>query len=213
MGKYLNLIVLIGCEESQAVCIAFRKLGHTAFSCDKQSCSGGHPEWHLQMDVFEAERYLRKKYGKIDLGIFFPDCTFITVSANKWLKEQPKLKSGKLVGEKRIKAREDGLQFVIDLANLKIPRIAIENPIGSLSSRWRKPDQIIQPTDFGHNETKATCLWLKNLPLLILTKKINIVEKRREQHRIHKMPPSVERSKERSKTYQGIADAMAKQWS
>lgn len=212
MSKYVGLIVLLGCEESQEGCKAFRKRKHIAYSCDLKPCSGGHPEWHLQMDVFDAVKYLIKKHGRIDIAIFFPDCTFLTVSANKWLKDQAPLKSGKLVGKERRAAQRSGLQFVIDLSNLKISRIAIENPIGTLSTAWRKPDQVIQPTQFGHNETKATCLWLKNLPLLKPTNIIPLEEKRRQKSRIHKMPPSDKRSEERSKSYLGIMDAMADQW-
>lgn len=226
--------VLVGCEESQEVTKAFRALGHQAFSCDLQDCSGGHPEWHLKMDVFDAIRI-----RKWDMGIFFPDCTFLTISANTWYREQPPRKSGKLVGSERIKAREKALRFVADLMNADIPRIGIENPIGVIGSRifwycggigpdrWevfprklehggREPDQIIQPWMFGHGETKATCLWLKNLPKLLWSNSDNLFEKKtvvegREQ-RVFKMNPSKDRSKLRSKTFPGIAKAMAEQW-
>jgi len=120
--------------------------------------------------------------------------------------------SGALVGRKRMEARKKALKFVMRLANLKIPRIAIENPIGVLSTLWRKPDQIIQPYQFGHNETKATCLWLKNLPPLQFENPVSMVEVRRRKQRIYNMPPSTDRSKERSKTFKGIATAMANQW-
>jgi len=194
--------VLLGCEESQAVCVEFRKLGHEAYSCDLQECSGGHPEWHLEMDVFEAI-----KLKKWDLGIFFPTCTYLTVSANKWYKDQPPRKSGTLVGAERRAAREDAIDFFMQLYNCNIPKVAIENPIGCMSSRFRKPDQVLQPWMFGHGETKATCLWLRGLPKLVPT---NIVEGR--EQRIHLLPKTADRAKLRSKTYAGIAQAMADQW-
>lgn len=198
----LPLVVLVGCEESQAVTIELRKLGHEAYSCDLKECSGGHPEWHLKMDVFEAI-----KLKKWDIGIFFPDCTYLTVSANKWYKDQPERKSGTLVGEKRREAREKGIEFFMKLYNCKIPKIAIENPIGVMSSRFRKPNQVLQPWMFGHGETKATCLWLKELPNI---KPTNIVDGR--EQRLHLLPKTANRAELRSKTYPGIAKAMAQQW-
>jgi hypothetical protein len=194
--------ILVGCEESQAVTIELRKLGHEAFSCDLQESSGGHPEWHLQMDVFQAI-----ELKGWDLGIFFPDCTFLTVSANKWYKDQPKRKSGALVGAERREAREKAIEFFMKLYNCKIPKVAIENPIGVMSSRFRKPDQVLQPWMFGHGETKATCLWLKNLPKLEPT---NIVDGRYQ--RMHLLPKTKDRAKLRSKTYLGIANALAVQF-
>lgn len=213
--------VLIGCEESQAVCIAFREIGIEAYSNDLQECSGGYPEWHLQMDVFEAI-----KLKNWDAAIFFPDCTYLTVTANKWYKDQPERKSGTLVGEKRREARRRAIDFAIRLFNCEIPIIAMENPIGILSTAFRKPDQIIQPFQFGHAERKSTCLWLKGLPKLNPT---NIVEpvsyiaggkkyipthfnSKRSLNRLDCLPPGKERSKLRSKTYSGIAEAMAEQW-
>jgi hypothetical protein len=193
--------ILVGCEESQAVTIALRKLGHEAFSCDLQDCSGGHPEWHIKADVLTV---LNKGW---DMGIFFPDCTYLTISANKWYKEQPERKSGVLVGDARKYARERAVRFFMSLYNSSIPCVAMENPVGVMSSRFRKPDQVIQPWMFGHGETKATCLWLKNLPVL---KPTNIVEGR--DQRIFKCSPGPDRAKIRSKTYPGIADAMANQW-
>ena len=195
--------ILIGCEESQAVTIELRKLGHEAFSCDLQESSGGHPEWHLQMDVFQAI-----ELKDWDMGMFFPDCTYLTISANKWYKDQPTRKSGTLVGEARRQARESAIEFFTKLYNCKIPKIAIENPIGVMSSRFRKPDQVLQPWMFGHGETKATCLWLRNLPLI---KSTNIVDGR--EQKIFKMSPGIDRAKKRSKTFPGIAKAMAEQWS
>jgi len=142
--------VLIGCEESQEVCKAFRAKGHDAYSCDLQECSGGHPEWHLKMDIKTAI-----KLKKWDLAIYFPPCTYLTVSANKWYKDQPPRKSGVLVGSERRKAREESINFFMYLATSNIKRIAIENPIGIMSSFYRKPDQIIQPWMFGHGEPEA----------------------------------------------------------
>lgn len=211
-----NVKILIGCEESQAVAIEFRKLGYEAYSCDIQECSGNNPDFHFQMDVFEAIKggWLITQSGKKvyiwkwDLGIFFPNCTFLTVSANKWYKDQPKRASGTLVGEERRQAREEAIEFFMRLWNCGIEKIAIENPIGVMSSRFRKPDQVIQPWMFGHNECKATCLWLKNLPKLIPS---DIVEGR--DQRVHLLPPSKDRAKIRSKTFKGIAEQMALQWS
>lgn len=220
--------ILLGCEESQEVCIAFRKLGFNAFSCDLQECSGGHPEWHLQMDVFVAIRdavrggNLVTQSGDVvfikkwHLGIFFPTCTYLTVSANKWFKDQPERKSGTLVGAARRQAREEAILFVKKLYNCGIKKVAIENPIGVLSTEFMPPTQVIQPWMFGHGETKATCLWLRNLPKLVWTDRDNLFEQRtsvngREQ-RIFKLPKTEDRAKIRSKTFPGIAQAMAKQW-
>ncbi len=197
-----SLDILVGCEESQAVTIELRKLGHNAFSCDLQECSGGHPEWHLQIDIFEAI-----KLKKWHVGIFFPTCTYLTISANKWYKDQPKRKSGTLVGAERKAARIESVKFFMDLYNCEIPLIAMENPVGVMSSEFRKPDQVLQPWMFGHGETKATCIWLKGLPKL---KPTNIVEGR--EQRLHYLPKTKDRAKLRSKTYSGIATAMAMQW-
>lgn len=182
--------VLVACEESQAVCKAFRELGHEAYSCDIQECSGGHPEWHIQGDVLPL---LKEKW---DLIIAHPPCTDLAVSGARWFKQK----------------QEDGRQkrsidFFMQFAKCDCGRVAIENPICIMSSIWRKPDQIIQPWQFGHGETKATCLWLKGLPLL---KPTNIVEGR--EKKVWKMPPSKDRAKLRSRTYPGIAHAMAEQW-
>jgi hypothetical protein len=142
-----------------------------------------------------------------DMGIFFPTCTYLTVSANKWYKDQPPRKSGTLVGAERREAREEAIEFFMRLYNCKIPKVGMENPIGVISSRFRKPDQVLQPWMFGHGETKATCLWLKNLPKLEPT---DIVEGRVQ--RMHLLPKTKDRAKLRSKTYPGIAQAMANQW-
>jgi hypothetical protein len=194
--------VLVGCEESQEVAKAFRDLGHEAYSCDLQECSGGHPDWHLKMSVFDAI-----DMKDWDLGIFFPPCTYLTISANKWYKDQPKRKSGVLVGEERRMARQDAIEFFKRLYYCKIQRVAIENPVGIMSTELRRPNQVIQPWMYGHGETKATCLWLRGLPRLNGT---DVVSGR--EQRLHRLPPSDERAKIRSKTFQGIARAMAMQW-
>lgn len=180
--------VLVACEFSATVRDAFRKLGHDAWSCDLLPCDGD-PMFHLEMPV---EDVLRDNTW--DLMVAHPPCTHLAVSGARWFKD------------KRDEQR-DAIKFFMMLVNAQIPRIAIENPISIMSTRYRKPDQIIQPWQFGHGETKATCLWLKNLPKLEPT---NIVEGR--EQRIWKMPPGPDRWKERSKTFQGIADAMAEQW-
>jgi hypothetical protein len=183
--------VLIACEESQEVCIKFRELGHEAFSCDVLDCSGSHPEWHIKDDV------LKVIDSSWSLMIAFPPCTHLAVSGARYFAQ--KIKDGR---------QKQGIDFFMSMINAPIEMIAVENPIGIMSTIYRKPNQIIQPWQFGHGETKATCLWLKNLPELTPTK---IVEGR--EQRIWKMAPSKERSKLRSKTYPGIADAMASQWS
>ncbi len=209
--------ILVGCEESQAVTIELRKRGHEAFSCDIIPCSGGHPEWHLQMDVFEAINL--KKW---DMGIFFPDCTYLTCSAEWAYKEPPyhqKVKKGTLVGTKRKKARIEAVDFVKKLWNSGIPKIAIENPVGKLSTMFKKPNQTIQPYEFGDNASKRTCLWLKGLPNLNGTKYIEPRIFGRKKYwdnqtdtGQNKLPPTKDRAKLRSKTYPGIAKAMAEQW-
>ena len=182
--------VLVACEESQAVTTAFREYGIEAYSCDIDPCSGGRPEWHLQCDVADI---LGSGW---DMMIAFPPCTHLAVSGARWFPQ------------KRADGRQQkAIEFFMMLANAPIPKIAIENPIGIMSTMYRKPDQIIQPWMFGHGEVKATCLWLKNLPPLESTM---IVTGR--EPRIWKMPPSADRSKQRSKTYPGVAHAMASQW-
>ena len=193
--------ILLACEESQAVCIEMRKKGHEAFSCDILPCSGGYPEWHIQGDV------LKHLDDGWDMMIAFPTCTYLTVSANKWYKDQPARKSGVLVGAERREARENAIDFFMKLYDCNIPKVAIENPIGVISSRFRKPDQVLQPWMFGHGETKATCLWLRNLPELLPT---NIVTGR--DQKLHLLPPTKDRAMLRSKTFLGIAKAMADQW-
>jgi len=205
MGK-----ILVACEESQAVTKELRALGLEAFSCDILECSGGHPEWHLQQDVIEL---LKQKW---DMIIAFPPCTYLTVTGNRWFNIQR-------YGEKAIKRHQDraeAIDFFMMFANADCERIAIENPVGVMSSEWRKPNQIINPFQFGDAFEKKTCLWLKGLPNLVPT---NIVEppKRTEFKSGKTMPawyaeawklPKAERAKLRSKTFPGIAKAMAEQW-
>lgn len=182
--------VLVACEESQAVTIELRKLGHEAFSCDIEPCSGGHPEWHIEGDVFDV---INECW---DMMIAFPPCTDLAVSGARWFKE------------KRADGRQQrSIAFFMALVNAPIEKIAIENPIGIMSTLHRKPNQIIQPWQYGHGETKATCFWLKGIDNLEPT---DIVEGR--EQKIWKMPPSQDRAKLRSKTYPGIAKAMAEQW-
>ena len=225
--------VLIACEESQEVCKAFRERGHRAFSADLQDCSGGHPEWHIQGDVLPlingncsfvtADLHTHTQAGPWDLLIAHPPCTFLTVAANKlYLVER--------YGEKAVKRQEDrqkAIEFFMQFVNADCERIAIENPVGVISTAYRKPDCIVQPYEFGHPVRKTTCLWLKNLPPL---KPTNIVEPqlihskgksggysgpswvvRDENGKVLSYKdPRVARA--RSKTYTGLAQAMADQW-
>lgn len=182
--------VLVACEESQEVCKAFRARGHEAYSCDLQECSGGHPEWHIKADALELIKI------KWDLIIAHPPCTDLAVSGARWFEQ--KRKDGR---------QQDAIDFFMRFVNADCEYIAIENPVGIMSTHYRKPDQIIQPWMFGHGETKATCLWLKGLPPLEPT---DIVDGR--EQRVWKMAPGPDRAKLRSKTYPGIARAMAEQW-
>lgn len=218
--------VLIACEESQEVCKAFREKGSEAYSCDIVECSGGYPEWHIMQDVIPllngncrfttmdgTEHYID---GKWDLLIAHPPCTYLTVTGNRWFNVDR-------YGEKAIqrnKDRQESIKFFMDFVNADCQKIAIENPIGVMSSEWRKPDQIINPWMFGDAFEKKTCLWLKGLPKLIPT---NIVEipPRKKFDSGKSMPswyaeawrlPKEERAKLRSKTFPGIAKAIAEQW-
>lgn len=216
------MVVLLGCEESQEVCLSFRDLGHDAYSCDLIPTSGLHPEWHLQMDVFAAIEWMIAKYGKIDLFIAFPPCTYLTVTGNKWLKDQPKRKSGKLVGEERRKAQKEAIEFFMRLTRTSIKRWAIENPVGIMSKEYRQPNQIIHPYYFGHEEAKKTCLWLHNLPRLngsLERADLKFEPAYMELKSGKRMPEwyarpkhTDERQTMRSKTFRGIAKAMAEQW-
>lgn len=243
--------IILGCEESQAVTIEFRKLGFNAFSCDLKPCSGGHPEWHIQADIFEVLGAIKfytsdnKPHfvNEWHAGIFFPDCTYLTNSAEWAYKEPPyhqKVKPGTLTGKLRLEARQNAVGFVLELWNSGIPLISIENPIGKLSSAFMKPSQILQPWYFGHSESKSTCLWLKGLPLLKPTQYADFKNYRCSCGNVfpfdlgkygccdkaakplwdnmtksgqNKLPPGEKRAELRSKTYPGIAKAMAEQWS
>ena len=215
--------ILVACEESQAVTIELRRLGHEAYSCDIQECSGGHPEWHIMQDalkIINPEWYdgrfgitpsisfytMNGDYhqfdGKWDMIIAFPPCTDLAVSGARHF------------AKKRADGRQQAsIDFFMKFANAHCDMIAIENPVGIMSTRFRKPDQIINPYQFGHPETKKTCLWLKNLQPLEETENVyaymmTLPEK--ERSRIHWMGSG--HAKERSKTYPGIARAMAEQW-
>ena len=230
--------VLVACEESQRVCIAFRERGHRAFSCDIQECSGGHPEWHIQGDVLPllngnctfqtADTQTHAQDGRWDLIIAHPPCTYLTVAGNSWFDVEK-------YGEKAIKRlqdREDAVAFFMRFATSKCNHIAIENPVGVISTRYRKPDQIIQPFMFGHPYTKQTCLWLKGLPILKPTDVLQRPPGGWENEQITEDgryggfggkwgcnqdgkwyrygDPEVSRI--RSRTFPGVASAMADQW-
>lgn len=226
--------VLVACEESQAVCKAFRERGHEAYSCDIIECSGGHPEWHITGDVLPlldrvgngnngwpdiyfitmdgAEHFVERW----DVIIAFPPCTYLTVTGNRWFNVER-------YGEKAIqrqKNREEAIKFFMTFAIADCMRIAIENPVGIMSSEWRKPNQIINPYEFGDPFEKKTCLWLKGLPKLKPTNIVDVPPRKRFDSG-KSMPqwyaeawhmPKEERAKLRSKTFPGIAKAMAEQW-
>lgn len=183
--------ILVACEESQAITIAFRNHGHTAFSCDLLPCSGGHPEWHLYGDF---RKFIFQSW---DMLIAHPPCTFLCNSGVRWLKGNPE----------RYEKMLEAAQFFKMMLSFSIPYICVENPIPHKHAQLPKYSQLIQPWQFGHGEKKATCLWLKGLPVLTPT---DIVSGR--EQRLWKLPPSAERQKLRSKTYPGIAEAMASQW-
>ncbi len=218
--------VLVACEESQAVCKAFREKGHEAYSCDILECSGGHPEWHIQGDVlpllngncrFQTMDGMRHTlWTEWDLIIAHPPCTYLTVTGNRWFNVEK-------YGEKaiqRMKEREEAIAFFMAFVNADCGKIAIENPIGVMSSTYRKAYQIIQPYQFGHPARKSTCLWLKGLPKLEPTK---IVEpeiyyyvakngRTKSDSRWRSQCKKEDRARHRSKTFPGIAKAMAEQW-
>lgn len=223
--------VLVACEESQAVCKAFRELGHEAYSCDVQECSGGHPEWHIQGDVLPLINGdcsfttvgggKHTIVGKWDLLIAHPPCTYLTVSGNAHF-------SIERWGDKarqRMLERDKAADFFMQFINADCPRIAVENPIGYMSTYYRKPDQIIQPFHYGHRARKATCLWLKGLPKLQPT---NIVDPGMIDRRGYSYGAAAAYARDesgkilawndprtkkiRSKTFPGIARAMAEQW-
>jgi len=208
--------ILIACEESQAITKAFRKIGAEAFSCDLLPCSGGHPEWHIQGDAI-AEAYS----GKYDLMIAHPPCTYLSVSGNRWLYNKDGTKN-----EDRWWNRREALEFVQLLMDAPIDKIAIENPVSVISSQIKKPTQIIQPWMFGDEAMKKTCLWLKNLPKIEPTDIVGkgeffewIDKKGRKKRQalwcynaLSQSKTPEERRTFRSKTFPGMANAIATQF-
>lgn len=223
--------VLVACEESQRVCIAFRERGHEAYSCDILPCSGGHPEWHIMQDVvpllngrcgFKTMDGIEHSIdGKWDLLIAHPPCTFLTVSGNRWFNVE---RYGDRAVE-RLKARKEAAEFFMAFIDADIPCVCVENPVGYMSTHYRKPDCIVQPYEFGHHARKKTCLWLKNLPPLIPTDVVSPGEiltggysagasanyATDENGKILRWNDP-RTAKARSKTFPGIAKAMAEQW-
>ena len=222
--------VLIACEERQRVCISFREKGYDAYSCDVQECSGGHPEWHIQENVLEiingnclfvtmdGKIHKDVSHNEWDLIIAHPPCTYLTVTGNRWFNIEKYGDKAKVRYEKR----EQAFNFFMSFVNAKCNHIAIENPVGYISTAYRKPGQIIQPYMFGDPVRKSTCLWLKNLPTLEST---NIVEpiirsggysgaawaaKDENGKTLAWNDPRT--AKIRSKTFKGIAEAMVEQW-
>jgi len=208
------LNILVACEESQAVTVELRRLGHEAYSCDIEPETGGHPEWHIRQDVLplldgDCEFYTvdgehRAIAGEWDMLIAFPPCTDLAVSGAAWFEQ--KRKDGR---------QQRSIDFFMRFANAKCQRIMIENPVGIMSSLWRKPNQIIHPWMFGHLEQKATCLWTVGLPLLVETNNVReamLALPRNQRERLHYLPPSADRAKLRSKTFSGVAKAIAEQF-
>lgn len=223
--------ILVACEESQAVTIELRKLGHEAYSCDIIECSGGHPEWHIMQDVLPllngkcefatCDGVLHNVSDRWDMIIAFPPCTYLTVAGNCWFNVDK-------YGDKAIKRandREKAIEFFMLFANADCEKIAIENPVGIMSTKYRKPSQIIQPYMFGHKARKGTCLWLKGLPNLIPSEIVDMgtiktggysvganADCARDENGKIIAWNDPRTAKLRSKTFPGIAKAMAKQW-
>jgi len=204
--------VLVACEESQTVCKAFRALGHNAFSCDLQDCSGGHPEWHIKDDAIKIA--YDEKY-KWDLMIAHPPCTYLT-NINSFMNRGCSL----YTPEQAKELRKEAVEFFMKLANAPIQKKCIENPKGYMNSHYRKPDQIIRPYQFGETSSKGTCLWLYGLPLLMPTDIKEPTYHTTKNGRVFDkwyfdtslISDLKKRTRVRSKTFQGIADAMANQW-
>ena len=219
--------LLVACEESQRVCTAFRQRGWEAYSCDIIDCSGGHPEYHIKQDVlpllngncdFETGDGVKHHIDRWNMLIAHPPCTELCSAGQHWFSR----------GIKDPKMREDAVDFFMRFINADCEHIAVENPIGIMSTRYRKPDCVVQPWQFGHSETKATCLWLKNLPSLVPTNIIKKPEGGWENQQISNgkytgfknydengkiLAWNDPRTKViRSRTYIGIAEAMAEQW-
>lgn len=223
------MAVLIACEESQTVCKAFRERGREAYSCDIIEPSGGHPEWHILGDALEAIKGgtittmdgISHNVGKWKLLIAHPPCTYLTVSGNRWFNVE---RYGDMALQRR-KNRDAAIRFFMEFINADCPKVAVENPIGYMSTIYRKPDQIIQPYQFGHHARKATCLWLRGLPQLAPT---DIVDPGEIDKNGHSFGASATYARDengkilawndprtakiRSKTFKGIAEAMADQW-
>lgn len=222
-GEYLEVMrlkILVACEESQAVTKELRRLGHEAYSCDIEPCSGGHPEWHIQGDVLPilggwtciktADDTHHEIHGRWDMIIAFPPCTHLSNAG---------------VAHRRKKAEDgrlrDGIDFFMRFATADCEKIVVENPVGIISSYWRKPDQIIEPYQFGEPVSKRTCLWVKGLPLLEPTSIVEVehtmfYKTRKKKGKpvcwVDQFPPGANRAKLRSKTFLGIARAMANTW-
>jgi hypothetical protein len=211
--------VLVACEESQTVCKAFRERGHEAYSCDLQACSGGHPEWHIMHDAIEVA-YL----GIWDLMIAHPPCTFLSRAGQAWKTRKQSKRAD--MAEYREKEATKAIDFVIKLYNAPVAKVAIENPVGLANTRWRKPNQIFHPYYFGDNEMKETCLWLRGLPRLNgltsihrqrdkpkpLRSRIGSDGKVKNMYFCGLMDNRSAAAKLKSKTFPGIAKAMAEQW-
>lgn len=223
--------ILVACEESQAVTIELRKLGHEAYSCDIEPPSGDKREWHIMGDVIPlingdctfctTDGTPHSIYGKWDMIIAFPPCTYLTVAGNRWFNVEK-------YGDKAIKRIQDRdltIQFFMAFVNADCERIAIENPIGIMSTEYRKPNQVIQPYMFGHKARKSTCLWLKGLPNLVPTDIVDMGEIKDGGYSVGASADCARdengkiiawndprTAKIRSKTYHGIAKAMASQW-
>ena len=218
--------ILVACEESQRVCMAFREKGYRAFSCDVMECSGGHPEWHIMQDVipllngdceFKTQNGMNHiQQGKWDMIIAFPPCTYLCVTGNRWFDV---VRYGDKAKQRYVD-RYKAIVFFMQFALADSERIVIENPVGIMSTAYRKPDQIIQPYYFGDPESKKTCLWTKNVPLLKPTKIVKpyvyICKSGASAEPLWHINslnlPAEERAKIRSKTFPGIAKAMADQW-
>lgn len=230
--------ILLACEESQRVTVEMRKLGHEAYSCDLVPCSGGYPEWHIQSDVLPlikgncdfttADGTLHRIAGKWDMIIAFPPCTYLTNAGTRHYSLRCNTPEKVAAREKK---RESAVRFFISLANADCERVAIENPVGYMSKHYKRPTQIIEPYFFAKSAddkdnyvTKRTCLWLKGLPLLKPTADLPRPEPIRSYTNMHGKKKNVgwcmnvsgsnqaERAKKRSKTFLGIAGAMAAQW-
>ncbi len=204
------LRVIIGCERSGVVRRAFRALGHEAFSCDLTPADDGGE--HFQGDILEVLRGER-----FDLGIFHPPCDYLTVSGNRWFSDNATAAPGTLTGQARRDAQAEAVEFVKALWGAPIARVAIENPIGRLSTLWRKPSQTVQPWHFGDPIFKGTCLWIRGLPLLAPHNRLSPPAKGTPEHRawsaVHQATPGADRKRIRSRSYPGFAAQMALQWS